>query len=40
MGNIHRSNALHACKPNDPGDKKVCFEISDYTNAVFFESLR
>lgn len=22
----------------DPGEKKVYFEISDYTNAVFFES--
>lgn len=24
----------------DPGEKKVYFEISDYTNAVFFESPR
>ena len=30
-------------KPNlqvDPGEKKVYFEISDYTNAVFFENPR
>jgi hypothetical protein len=24
----------------DPGEKKVYFEISDYTNAVFFENPR